>query len=756
MNTERADGRFRLAEWVVDPAIDEIGSPSARQKLEPRTMRLLLCLAKAGKGVVSTETLLDEVWQGVVVGPSSVYQAVSNLRRLLGDTDTTPRLIATVPRKGYRLLVAPEWLVEGSETQVTTDKPPDTSDSTGTRRRHSDRNWATRHPWVSALILGIAGFVAVAMAYQYFAPRFEKTPSIAVLPFVDLTPGGGQQTFGDGLSEELSNWLAQLPSMRVVARTSAFSFRGRDRDVRDIGRELSASHVLEGSIRRAGDRIRVTAQLIDARSGYHVWSQSLDRPFSDVISIQDQIARAVAQALELRLSSVEVRRFGERTPEGARAFELYLLGREANYDRSPEGNAKALSFFGQAIELDPKFALAHAARALTLLDQIAILNATPVSVLESAREAASTSLALAPDLPEGHAAMAEVRSAANDRAGALKEIDRALELNPNSITVLVQRGELLRSEGRVREALATAQRAVALDPIDWLRHADLCVIGRDAGEYPLAEQACARARELEGEGPWSRMDSAWLEYSRGRLDKAVGWILQADKFRPDDPWIRGPAGDWLTLLGRTQEASRLSSPTPGSLDAGSRLYLERGAGELRAWLSGAAPAEGATSLELFNWAWLHLQAGEIQQAQKYAERAQAAPDFTPDFIDGVDALRLGGSAGPILLEIAVAQGKTKEAAVLRSRIEARIDALEAGGLRAFGLHMTRAEMAALTGQDAEAVSLLKDAFTAGWRGLAWIEREPPWTRIRGRSDYQALAAQIRADLAAQNAALPPI
>lgn len=749
MNTERADGRFRLEEWTVDPAIDEIRSPSARQKLEPRTMRLLLCLAKAGTGVVSTEKLLDEVWQGVVVGPNSVYQAVSNLRRLLGDTDATPRLIATVPRKGYRLLVAPQWM-QGVEPAGPADS------GIRSRRRSADRFWVTRHPWVSAFVLGVAGLALVAVGYRYFGGRGDIPPSIAVLPFVDLTPDGGQQAFGDGLAEELSNWLAQLPSMRVVARTSAFSFRGKEQDVRDIGRALSASYVLEGSIRRAGDRIRVTAQLIDARSGYHVWSQSLDRPFSDVISIQDQIARAVAQALELHLSSVEVRRFGERTPEGARAFELYLLGREANYERTPEGNAKALSFFGQAIELDSRFALAHAARSLAILDQIAILNATPSSVLEASKEAATTALELAPDLPEAHTAMAKVRSAENDRPGALKDIERALELNPNSIRALVMRGELLRSEGRVREALSSAQRAVALDPIDWLRHADLCVMGRDAGEYPLAEQACARARELEGEGPWARMDSAWLEYSRGKLDRAVGWILQADRFRPNDPWVRGPAGDWLALLGRTREAAKLSSPEAGSLEEGSNLYLEKGTAALKEWLSSAASAEAATALELFNWAWLNLQAGDIRAAQRYAERAQAAPDFSPDLVDGVDALRLGGSAGPILMEIALAQGKADEAAALRSRIESRIDALEAGGLRAFGPLITRAEIAALMGQDAEAVALLREAHAAGWRGLAWIEREPPWSRIRVRPDYQALAAQIQAELAAMSAALPPI
>lgn len=757
MNTERADGRFRLDEWTVDPAIDEIRSPSARQKLEPRTMRLLLCLAKAGTGVVSTEKLLDEVWQGVVVGPNSVYQAVSNLRRLLGDTDATPRLIATVPRKGYRLLVAPQWLDEGSGTAPDLEHEPTGVVETGThsRRRSADRFWVTRHPWMSGIVLGLAGLALVAAGYRYFGGRADASPSIAVLPFVDLTPDGGQQAFGDGLAEELSNWLAQLPSMRVVARTSAFSFRGKEQDVRDIGKALSASHVLEGSIRRAGDRIRVTAQLIDAKSGYHVWSQSLDRPFSDVISIQDEIARAVAQALELRLSSVEVRRFGARTPEGARAFELYLLGRQANYERSPEGNAKALSFFQQAIELDPEFALAHAARSSTLLEQIAIMNADAGTILPEALAEAETALRFGPELPEPYAARAAVLAAREDHEGALKDLARALELNPNSLPALVAQGTLLRSLGRPREAVASAQRAVALDPIDWLRQADLCVAERDSGQYETAAQACARARELEGDGPWAKIDTAWLEFLQGRIDSAIGWLEQAEKFRPRDPWIVDTTVGWLQLLGLHDAAKRKRGPQPDLVSQGIDVYLNEGADALPAWLEGSGRKEPDSAIALFNLAWLHWLARDVDGARAYTLKAQSAPDFTPALIDGPDVLQLGRSAGVNLIAIARAQGRLDEAQVLSARVEASLDAAEKHGLRGPGLALTRAELAALAGRDDDAVALLREAYEAGWRGLVWIEHEPIWSRVRSRADYQALSKLINEDLARMRAALQP-
>lgn len=755
MNTERADGHFRLEEWTVDPAIDEIRSSSARQKLEPRTMRLLVCLAKAGTGVVSTEKLLDEVWQGVVVGPNSVYQAVSNLRRLLGDMEATPRLIATVPRKGYRLLVAPQWIAEepvpAAPMSGALPPPPDAGASS--RRRRADRNWVTRHPGLSVLVLGLLGFALFALGYRYFGAREAATPSIAVLPFVDLTPEGGQQVLGDGLAEELSNWLAQLPSMRVVARTSAFSFRGKEQDVRDIGRALSASHVLEGSIRRAGDRIRVTAQLIDARSGYHLWSQSLDRPFSDVISIQDQIARAVAQALELRLSSVEVKRFGARTPDGARAFELYLLGRQANYERSPEGNAKALSFFQQAIELDPDFALAHAARSGALMEQIAILNAEPTTVLPEALNEAETALRLGPELAEPYAARAAVLAAREDYEGALNDLARALDLNPNSIPALVEQGELLRGLGRAREAVSSAERAVALDPIDWLRHADLCVAMRDAGDYGAAAQACGRARELEGDGPWAKIDTAWLEYLQGRLDTAIGWLAKAESHRPRDPWIVNASAEWLQLLGLYDTAERELGSQPVLVQQGAQIFLKEGPVGLKTWLGKEEGTEPDSAIGLFNLAWLHWLARDIEEASDYSAKAQSAPDFTPDLIDGPDVLQLGRSAGVIQIAIAKALGRHAEAEALHARLEASITRLEKGGLRGPGFALTRAQLAALGGHDAEAVIQLRTAYDTGWRGLIWVDREPFWERVRSRNDYQALASRINEELARMRANL---
>src|SRR6187455_1969190 len=229
-----ASDPVQIGDWLVDPRDDSLKRGSERVKLEPRTMRLLMRLAQNPGTVVSQDELLESVWTGVVVGPASVYQSMSQLRKLLGDTDDPPRYIETVARKGYRLVAgvgSPPTLPAVTRTAATA--PP-------TAPRKAGRLW---------IAVGVA--VVAMLAFWQFAPRHASLPqmaSIVVLPFIDLTDGKSEQTFCDGLTEETSNWLAQIPTLRVVARTSAFAYRNRNEDVRAIGRELHTSHVLEGSL----------------------------------------------------------------------------------------------------------------------------------------------------------------------------------------------------------------------------------------------------------------------------------------------------------------------------------------------------------------------------------------------------------------------------------------------------------------------------------------------------------------------------
>ena len=273
----------QIGDWLLNPALDTLCRGTETHKLEPRMMRLLLRLANTAGAVVSVDRLRSEVWTGVVVGPASVYQAVSQLRKLLGDVDPDPTYIATVPRRGYRL-VAPVRRGAAEAMSLTTDVA---SPAPAARRR------------VAKVLSGVTLLAFILNGSSMWRPSpTDWSASIAVLPFIDLTAEKAEQSFCDGLTEELSNRLSQIPTLRVVSRTSAFAYRGQGEDVRRIGKALDTDHILEGSVRRSGNHLRVTVRLVDARNGYHLWSVNYDRAADDAINLQEDISRSVAEHLQ--------------------------------------------------------------------------------------------------------------------------------------------------------------------------------------------------------------------------------------------------------------------------------------------------------------------------------------------------------------------------------------------------------------------------------------------------------------------------
>lgn len=273
---------LRIGDWFVNPLAGEIARGEERVRLEARTMRLLLCLAESPGEVVSIDTLLNQVWSGVVVTPDSVYQAVAALRRLLGDDAKQPAYIVTVPRLGYRL-VAPV------ESQV--DVPP--------AARSSSRMFV-----VLALgVLLVAGIVTYYLvdgrdaSGQAAATAVAGPKTIAVLPFLDLTDSMNEEPFADGMTEELIHKLSKVQGLRVPGPTDSFYFKGKQLPLAEIARSLRVSYVLDGSVRKSGDTLRVAARLVRADDGYVVWSETYDRPVDDKLMVQDDIAGEVTSAL---------------------------------------------------------------------------------------------------------------------------------------------------------------------------------------------------------------------------------------------------------------------------------------------------------------------------------------------------------------------------------------------------------------------------------------------------------------------------
>jgi transcriptional activator of cad operon len=361
MSAEQSHPAIRIGEWIAEPALDIITREGQTQKLEPRAMRLLMCMADSAGTVVSIESLLDHVWKDVVVSPASVYQAVSQLRKILGDTDPNPTYITTVPRKGYRL-IAPVAAVDRPLANATAS-PPSAGRATLTASVEKlPKGPADRKPPRSTVVIAGVIIAAAALGLSYWALDKHPTPagslavqrvpsdaqpvaspstttgaafdppahSIAVLPFVNISADKEQQYVSDGLTEELLNSLSRINELQVAARTSSFSFQGEHPDITAVAHKLNVAAVLEGSIRRSGNTVRITAQLSNALTGFHLWSQTYDRDLGDVLKVQTEIADAVTSALKVTLLGDVAARIELGGSRNRAAFDAYLRGLKAS------------------------------------------------------------------------------------------------------------------------------------------------------------------------------------------------------------------------------------------------------------------------------------------------------------------------------------------------------------------------------------------------------------------------------------------
>jgi TolB-like protein/class 3 adenylate cyclase/tetratricopeptide (TPR) repeat protein len=366
------------------------------------------------------------------------------------------------------------------------------------------------------------------------APIDETMPSIAVLPFTDLSPQKDQEYFTDGLAEELLNVLSKIRGLRVASRTSAFHFKGKDVDIPTIAQKLNVATVLEGSVRKAGKRVRITAQLIQAATDSHLWSDTYDRELEDIFAVQDDIAQSVVKELRTALlgekpdASVsagvkaEVLAAAKGRGENAEAYRLYLQGRFFEDRLTREDTAKSIGYYRQALELDPQYALAWAGVSRAHTNQAGY--SWDLAIAEGfgkAREAAERALELDPDLAEGHAALGQIRRLYDwDWNGADASFRRALELAPGNAQVIRDAGGLAGNLGRPQEALELLRRAVVLDPLSAPAHRSLARSAFFADFLDEAEAAGQKALELSPQGGLTHFWLGLVRLGQGRLDEA--------------------------------------------------------------------------------------------------------------------------------------------------------------------------------------------------------------------------------------------
>ncbi|HEY6618335.1 MAG TPA: TIR domain-containing protein [Steroidobacteraceae bacterium] len=373
--------------------------------------------------------------------------------------------------------------------------------------------------------------------------------SIAVLPFVDMSEKKDQEYFGDGMAEDILDLLAKIPGLNVVGRTSSFQFKGRNEDLRTIGAQLNSAYVLEGSVRNSGGQVRVTAQLIDTRTGTHEWSETYDRPIGDVLKLQDAIAAAVVRELQLTVTSEYLK--SRATSKNAEAYDLYLRGRHSVDSFEKEGLDEGVVLFQQALDHDPAFADAAAMLARTYMAQVFAGYLAPVAGVEQARRTASAALKLDPTNVLAHVTMAQIHEVYDwDWAGAQRELQHAATLAPSDADVLGGEAELSEALGRWDDALRQIKAALAKDPINPSTLSELFGIQWSRGHFPEAEAAERRVMDIRPSFGYGHYNLGLLLLMRGAPDTA---LLEMQQESIDDAKQKGLAMVYHAL-GRKAES----------------------------------------------------------------------------------------------------------------------------------------------------------------------------------------------------------
>ncbi|RXH20596.1 winged helix-turn-helix domain-containing tetratricopeptide repeat protein [Bradyrhizobium guangzhouense] len=473
----------------------------------PQVFDLLEYLIINRERVVSKDDMIAAIWKGRIVSDSALTTRINGARSAIGDSGQVQRLIKTLPRKGFR------FVGQVRETREVT-------------RLKLDQAAAE-----SSLAV-------------------PERPSIAVLPFENLSGDPEQEYFADGMVDEITTALSRIRWLFVIARNSSFIYKGHAVDVKQVGRELGVRYVLEGSVRKAGNRIRITGQLIDALTGVHLWAERYDRELSDIFKVQDEIAASVAAVIEPALAAAEQKRVLRKPPERLDAWEAYQRGLWHFHKYRPEENKTALGFFNQALALDPNFAPGHYGYALALQWEIWHFSTRPLlEVQGAAREEAQIAVSLDGKDAMAHAVLAHMMMWGGEWEGAIAEARSAVALNPNSAFVISMLGCVLGFGGHREEALERlhqAMRASPHDPLIWLWLVWCGILQFFSRDQLAALQTLRRVARLRpdyaGIHQWIAASLAHL----GRLDEArealehipSQSVEQLRRWQHRPPWMR--------------------------------------------------------------------------------------------------------------------------------------------------------------------------------------------------------------------------
>jgi TolB-like protein/Tfp pilus assembly protein PilF len=562
---------IRFGVFELDLRTRELRKAGRKVQIQEQPLSVLISLLERPGELVTRDELRQKLWQSdtFVDFDTGLNKAIGKIREALTDSAASPRFVETLPKRGYRFIAPIEKLA----------------------------------PERSAPRTGLE---------QTGAKTAEKAPAIAVLPFVNMSTDKEDAYFSDGLSEEIINALTKLPGLRVIARTSAFRFRG-EQDLRKVGEALQVGTVLEGSVRKAGNRLRITAQLIDVADDSHIWSERYDREMTDVFAIQDEISAAIVDQLKVSLGGHPA---AKRPIPKLAAYEAVLEGRHHWYRFAPADLTKALECFERAVAIDPGYAEAHVGLAHYYVVLAGLSLAEPREVLPKAKAAAGRAMAADPTLAHAHAALAQVVLWSEHAwPEADRHFRRALALAPSWALVHIAYGALyLRPLGRLQEALAEIDRALEHDPLSPLFRTEQATTLLYGKRYDEAAESCRRALDIDPSFFMALEGMALVRAYQQRFEEALALASQAVQ-------IHGRRSRPLTLLGiahalagYTGEARRVLDEL---LELGSRGYVPAGR------VAGIYAALGEKDAA-FDWA-----EKAVEQRDPTILAVQASPVFEP-------------------------------------------------------------------------------------------------------------------------------
>ena len=592
------------------------------------------------------------------------------------------------------------------------------------------------------------------------APSSDK---IAVLPFA--TRGTEEETgaFADGVHDDLLTTLTAIGGLRVISRTSVLRYRDTTRNLRQIGEELGAANLLEGSVQQIGDQVRINVQLIDATTDEHLWAETYDRELSveNLFDIQSEIAQTIAEALSVTLSPAERERIQREPTDDLEAFYAYNRGKQLYVRQSFEALRAAVPEFESALEIDPDYVLANAALARTY-SMLARTGAIPVEeMLDKGRPYVDRAIEVDPDNPFALAVLGRYQIAVGE-PGSEESFRRALELGPNVVEVLDEYSSYLRGQQRHAEAIPVIERALELDPLSATLHHDLGRARIEIGEFDQAMKSFRRIAQIDPDNPYSAHGAGLATILGGQLAEASYWSDQASSHDPADyenqsssTLIYMSIGDVDMARQRSDEALELGPEEPGPLSARAYLLTVTGEREAAVRLARTALAKQLDDRWRSEFIFLRVMRDEALESGDFAEAFAWYRQYAPELFTDPPTVDVNEVQKAVdLAHLLQRSGDTERAEVLLEAAIETYDQRYAKGAANYPLGVAKAEALALLDRPDQALAELRRNVDDGWRVMwRWdTQFNRNFDSLREHPEFQALVGKIEADLAAQVAA----